>query len=161
NFQGRGSSMVSTKLRDIESGSGANPRFGTSDKIEDIHLERKNMEYLYSTGDAYIFMDNESFEQIELTKDILGDAMDYLIENSIIQIQFYQGNAVGIELPITVNLEVTYTEPGLKNATVTTSFKPATLQTGLEVGVPPFIENGEIIKVDTRTGKYIERVKNS
>lgn len=159
NFQGRGSSMLQTKLKELETGSIINNRFGTSDKIENIQLDRKNMEYLYSTGDGYVFMDNETFEQIELTKDVLDDATDFLIENMTIQVQFYEGNPVGLDLPITVPLEVTYTEPALKNATVTTSFKPATLETGLEITVPPFIETGEVVKVDTRTRKYIERAK--
>ncbi len=159
NFQGRGSSMLQTKLRDLESGSIANNRFGTSEKLEDVQLDRRNMEYLYTTGDTYVFMDQENFEQIELGTDTLGDAMDYLTETMVIQVQFHEGAPVGIELPITVDLKVTYTEPGMKNATVTTSFKPATLETGLEVGVPPFIETGEMLKVDTRTGKYLKRSK--
>ena len=157
NFQGRGSSMVQAKLKNLETGSITNNRFGTSDKIEDVHLDRRNMEYLYTTGDGFVFMDQETFEQVELTKDTLGDAMDYLIENMKIQVQFYEGNPVGIELPLNVALKVTYTEPAMKNATVTTSFKPATLETGLEVQVPPFITTGEVIKVDTRNGKYLER----
>jgi len=157
NFQGRGSSMVQAKLKNLETGSITNNRFGTSDKIEDVQLDRRNMEYLYTTGDGFVFMDQETFEQVELTKDTLGDAMDYLVENMKIQVQFYEGNPVGIELPLNVALKVTYTEPAMKNATVTTSFKPATLETGLEVQVPPFITTGEVIKVDTRNGKYLER----
>ena len=157
NFQGRGSSMVQAKLKNIETGSITNNRFGTSDKIEDVQLDRRNMEYLYTTGEGYVFMDQDTYEQVELTKETLGDAMDYLIENMKIQVQFYEGNPVGIELPLNVALKVTYTEPGMKNATVTTSFKPATLETGLEVQVPPFITTGEVIKVDTRNGKYLER----
>ncbi|MFA5479593.1 MAG: elongation factor P [Candidatus Muiribacteriota bacterium] len=158
-FQGRGSSMLQTKLRDIETGTVMNNRFSTSDKIEDIQLERRDVEYLYSTGDEYVFMDTSNYEQISLSEEILDDAIMFLKENMVIQIQFHEGRPVGIDLPITVALKVTYTEPSMKNATVTTSFKPATLETGLEVGVPPFIETGEVIKVDTRTKKYIERVK--
>ncbi|PLX19199.1 MAG: elongation factor P [Candidatus Muiribacterium halophilum] len=157
NFQGRGSSMVQAKLKNIETGSITNNRFGTSDKIEDVQLDRRNMEYLYTTGEGFVFMDQQTYEQVELTKDTLGDAMNYLIENMKIQVQFYEGNPVGIELPLNVALKVTYTEPAMKNATVTTSFKPATLETGLEVQVPPFITTGEVIKVDTRNGKYLER----
>jgi elongation factor P len=159
-FQGRGSSMIQAKLRDLDSGSIINQRFATSDKIEDVHLERRDMEYIYSTGDGYVFMDVENYEQIELGKDILGDAIDFLKENMKIQVQFYKGAPVGIELPLNVALEVTYTEPALKNATITNAYKPATLETGLEIQVPPFIQTGDVVKVDTRTKKYIERVNS-
>ncbi|MGM0608330.1 MAG: elongation factor P [Candidatus Muiribacteriota bacterium] len=159
NFQGRGSSMLQTKLKNVETGSIINNRFGTNEKVEKVILDRRDMEYLYTTGDGFVFMDTDNYEQIELTKETLGDSIDFLKENMIIQVQFHEGQPVGIELPISVALEVTYTEPALKNATVTTSFKPATLETGIEVGVPPFIETGEVIKVDTRTRKYLERDK--
>jgi elongation factor P len=117
------------------------------------------MEYLYNDGDNYYFMNTESYEQTHLTKDILGDAVDYLTPNLHIDVEFYDGRAVGIELPQTVDMEVMETEPGLKSATASSVMKPATLETGLVVHVPPFINAGEKIRVDTAEGTYLQRVK--
>jgi len=116
------------------------------------------MEYLYSDADAHYFMNQESFEQMALTEEILGDGMQYLLPNTVIKIDMYEGTPVGIELPNTVVLEVVETEPGMKGATASSSYKPAKMETGLTVQVPPFIETGTKIEIDTRENKYLRRV---
>jgi elongation factor P len=117
------------------------------------------MEYLYSDGDSFYFMNTESYEQTHIQKDVLGETVDYLIPNLQLQVEFYEGKPIGIELPATVDLEVVETEPGLKSATASSVMKPAKTETGLVVQVPPFINQGEKIRVDTAEGVYLERVK--
>jgi elongation factor P len=134
-------------------------RFRSEDRVEQAMVDEQEMEYLYKDGDQYCFMNTQDYEQIHLSKDTLGDAANYLIPNIQLKIQMYEGRAVGIDLPITVDLTVTETEPGLKSATVSNVTKPATLETGLVVQVPPFINAGEKIRVDTAEGKYLERAK--
>ena len=122
-------------------------------------METKEFEYLYSSGDEHVFMDTESFDQISFQPEILGTSMQYLLPNSKVLVQYVGGKAVSIEVPASIDLVVTDTPPSLKGATATNQYKEATLETGLKVQVPPFIQPGEKIRIDTRTGEYVERVK--
>jgi len=133
------------------------PRFRSPDPIEKITVDEVQMEYLYQDGDDYYFMNTENYEQIHLKRDTLGDSVDYLTPNLQIQVEFFDGKAVGIELPQTVELTIIETEPGLKSATASSVTKPAKTETGLVVQVPPFINEGERIKVDTAEGVYLSR----
>jgi elongation factor P len=151
--------FVQAKMRNLRTGAMIEHRFRSEDRVEQAHVDDQEMEFLYRDGDDYHFMNTESYEQIPLNKEILGDSALYLIPNIQIKVQMYEGRPVGIELPITVDLVVTETEPGLKGATVSNVTKPATLETGLVVQVPPFINAGEKIRVDTSEGKYLERAK--
>jgi elongation factor P len=132
-------------------------RFRSGDAIDKVTVDEVKMEYLYSDGDSYYFMNIENYEQTHLTKEILGDAVDYLIPNLQIQVEFFDGKAVGVELPQTVELTVVETEPGLKSASATNVTKAAKTETGLIVQVPPFINEGEKIRVDTSEGAYLSR----
>jgi elongation factor P len=132
-------------------------RFRSGDPIDKITVDEVNMEYLYQDGDSHVFMNTENYEQLYLGKDILGDAVDYLTANLQIKVEFYDGKAVGVELPQTVELKIIQTEPGLKSATASSVTKPATTETGLVVQVPPFINEGEVIRVDTSEGAYLSR----
>lgn len=149
--------FIQAKLRNIRTGAMFEYRFRSGDAIDKVTVDEVNMEFLYSEGDSYYFMNIESYEQTYLSKDILGDAVDYLIPNLQIKVEFYDGKAVGIELPQTVEMTVVETEPGLKSATATNVTKAAKMETGLIVQVPPFISEGEKIKVDTSEGAYLSR----
>lgn len=151
--------MVQTKLKSLKTGSIIEHRFRSEDKVEQAYLETHEMEYLYTDGTDYYFMNTETFEQIHLPKELLGDAIRYLISNIRLQVEFYEGRSIGVELPGSVDLKVVSTEPSLRGATVSNVNKPATLETGLVIQVPPFINEGELIRVDTSEGKYLERVK--
>jgi elongation factor P len=152
--------MVQTKLKSLKSGSIIEHRFRSEDRIEQAYLETHQMEYLYTDGTDYYFMNTATFEQIHLPMELLEDAIPYLISNIQIQVQFYEGRPIGIELPASVALKVVATEPSLRGATVSNVNKPATLETGLVIQVPPFVNEGEVIRVDTNEGKYLERVKS-
>jgi elongation factor P len=149
--------FIQAKLRNLRSGAMFEYRFRSGDAIEKITVDETEMEYLYSDGDSYYFMNTENFEQLGLNRDILGDAVDYLIPNIKIKIEFYDEKPVGVELPQTVELTVVETEPGLKSATASSVTKPAKTETGLVVQVPPFINEGEKIRVDTSEGAYLSR----
>jgi elongation factor P len=151
--------MVQTKIRHLKSGSISDHRFRSVDVVERAILDDAEMEFLYQDGDMYHFMNNETYEQIGLSEDVLGDAVSYLLPNTKLKIEMYEGLPVGIELPLTVDMTVMETEPAIKGATVSNVGKPAKMETGLIVQVPPFIGEGEKIRVDTATGSYIERVK--
>ena len=152
--------MVQTKLRNLRTGSIIDHRFRSEDRCEKAVLDDREMEFLYSDGADYHFMDTENYEQTHLNGEILGDSAKYLVANAKIHVQFYEGKALGIDLPATVDLKVVQTDPGMPSATVSNVLKPATLETGLVVGVPHFIQEGEMIRVDTTEGKYVERVRN-
>ena len=149
--------FIQAKLRNLRTGAMFEHRFRSPDPIEKINVDETEMAYLYNDGDGYYFMNTENYEQLHLNRDILGDAVDYLIPNLQIRVEFYNGKAVGIELPQTVELTVLETEPGLKSATASSVTKPAKTETGLIVQVPPFINEGEKIKVDTAEGVYLSR----
>ncbi|HEY1463532.1 MAG TPA: elongation factor P [Terriglobales bacterium] len=149
--------FIQAKLRNLRTGAMFEHRFRSPDPIEKIMVDEVEMEYLYNDGDGYYFMNTENFEQTHLTREILGDAVDYLIPNIQIRVEFFDGKAVGVELPQTVILTVLETEPGLKSATASSVTKPAKTDTGLIVQVPPFINEGEKIKVDTAEGAYLSR----
>ena len=149
--------FIQAKLRNLRTGAMFEHRFRSPDPIEKITVDEVEMEYLYNDGDAYYFMDTSNYEQTHLTKDILGDAVDYLIANLQIKVEFFDGKAVGVELPQIVELTVVETEPGLKSATASSVTKPAKTETGLVVQVPPFINEGEKIRVDTSEGAYLSR----
>ena len=131
--------------------------FRAGEKIPKAHLDRREMQYLYNDGDGYVFMDNENYEQITISADAIGDGIKWLLENMNIQVLFFQGNIIGIELPNFVELEVIETEPGIKGDTATGATKSATLETGARVQVPLFINTGDRLRIDTRTGLYMER----
>jgi len=150
-------SMVQMKLKDIKSGSVVQKRFRSNDKLEPAYLDARVMEYLYSTGAEHIFMDVKTLDQIPLSEEILEDAMKYILPNTQVNVQFYENNPLSMELPTTVTLKVTHTDPAIKGQTATNQYKPAELETGLKVNVPPFIQNDDSIKVDTRTGEYLSR----
>ncbi len=149
--------FIQAKLRNLRSGAMFEYRFRSGDAIEKISVDEVEMEYLYNDGDTYYFMNTENYEQLPLGKDILGDAVDYLISNIKIKVEFYDEKPVGVELPQTVELTVVETEPGLKSATASSVTKPAKTETGLVVQVPPFINEGEKIRVDTSEGAYLSR----
>lgn len=151
--------MVQTKLKNLKTGSAIENRFRSEDKLEKAHLEQHEMEYLYSSGTDYYFMNTENYEQLVLTSEELGDNVYYLIPNVKFVVDFYESKAVGVEPPQVVELKVVDTAPNLKSATVTNTLKPATLETGLVVNVPAFIDVGEKIRVDTTEGTYLERAK--
>ena len=149
--------FVQAKMRNLRTGTMIEHRFSSEDKVERAILDEVEMEYLYDDGEYFYFMNSENFEQLHLTKDILGDAVSYLIPQLKVSVEFYEGKPMSVELPATVDLKVIETEPGLKGATVSNVTKPAKLETGLVVQVPPFITEGEKIRVNTAEGTYQER----
>jgi elongation factor P len=152
--------IVQIKFKDIITGNGSQKRISPEDKFEDVFLDNRKMSYLYKSGDKYVFMDQETYEQPELSEDVVGDAANYLKENDECNIYFYEGEVVSLELPANVTLKVEYTEPGAKGDTVQNVTKPAKLETGLEIKVPNHIRVGDNVRVDTRTGEFVERVNS-
>jgi len=151
--------MVQTKLRDIRTGSSFEHRFRSADTVERASLEQHDMEYLYSDGAQHHFMNTENYEQIGLSEEDLGDATQWLTPGLRIQVEFYEGTPLGVELPASMELTVTSTEPTMKGATVSNVNKPATLENGVTIQVPPFINEGDRIRVSPAEGRYIERAK--
>jgi elongation factor P len=149
--------FVQAKMRNVRSGTMIEHRFSSEDKIERAALDEQKMEYLYDDGEYYYFMNTETFEQLHLTKDILGDAIQYLVPQLQVSVEFYEGKPMSVELPATVDLTVVETEPGMRGASVSNVTKAAKLETGLVVQVPPFITEGEKIRVNTAEGTYQER----
>lgn len=154
---GKGAAFVRTRLKNIKTGATVERTFNPSDKFENAVIERKDMQYLYSDGDLYYFMDVETYEQAPLNASSIGDALKFVKENEVVKILSHKGNVFGIEPPTFVELEITETEPGFKGDTATGATKPATLETGAVVKVPLFINQGDRIRIDTRTGEYMER----
>ncbi len=149
--------LAKVKLRDIRAGHTIEQTFPSDQKFTRVRLDFRSMQYLYNDGDLYYFMDEESFEQMPLSPDQLGDAINYLKEGMSVQVSSYKGELVGVELPITINLQVVDTGPDFKGDAATAGTKPATLETGITIQVPMFVNKGDIIKVDTRSGSYLER----
>jgi elongation factor P len=149
--------FVQAKMRSLRNGSMTEHRFSSEDKVERAALEEHNMEFLYDDGESYHFMNTETFEQTHLTKELLGDAVQYLVPQLNVTVEFYEGKPISVELPATIDMKVVDTEPGLKGASVSNVTKPATMETGLVVQVPPFINPGEKIRVSTAEGTYQER----
>jgi elongation factor P len=156
---GKGRAHVQTKLRKLTDGTQTEMRFRSTDDVEKVALETKEMQYLYSDGDGHHFMDTTSYEQVNLNDEMLGDAKNYLVPDSLIQMETFEGTPIGVELPPTVDLKVVETMPGIKDATASAQRKPATLETGLVIQVPSFIEQDEVIRVSTIDGSYSERAK--
>lgn len=155
---GKGAAFVRTKIKNIITGAMVEKSFNPTDKFPKAHIERKEMQYLYEDGGLYYFMDNETYEQMPLNKEQVEEAIMYLKPNDTVIIKFYKGEAFSVEAENFVELEVTHTEPGFKGDTATGATKPATLETGLVITVPLFINIGDRIRVDTRTGEYMERL---
>ena len=155
---GKGAAFVRTKLKNVINGSVLERTFNPSEKLQGAEIEKKEMQYLYADGDLYYFMDNETYEQTPLNKSDLGDTLKYLKENMNVKILSFKGNVFAVEPPIFVELEVKYTEPGFSGNTSTGATKPAELETGYSINVPLFVNTGDIIRIDTRTGEYMERI---
>lgn len=151
--------FMQTKLKNLKSGVGTEYKFRSEDRVEQATLDARSMQYLYAEGDLHTFMDTETFEQISLPREEIGDLLGYLLPNQVVEIEFFEGRPVGISPPSTVDLEVMETEPSLKGATASASYKPAKLETGITVQVPPFVQVGDRVRVDPIDGKYLERVK--
>lgn len=151
--------IVQTKLYSLKNSTYYDVRFRSADTVEVAPLDRRQMEYLYHADDVYTFMDTTTFEQVDIPKSVLGNAVNYLLPNIRIQVEFYEGRPVGIELPITVDLEIVDTEPPLKGATASASPKTATLETGIVVKVPQFLQIGDVVRIDTRDNSFVERAK--
>lgn len=151
--------LIQTKLKNLRTGIQIDQRFRAEEDVEKATLEEREMEYLYSSENEYVLMDTQTFEQLFLGPDILGDLQSYLTPNLRVMVEFHEGKPVGVEIPGAVEMEVIATEPGLRKATATASLKPATLETGLVVQVPHFIEVGDKVRVDPSSGKYMERAK--
>ena len=154
---GKGAAFVRTKYKNVITGAVVERSFNTTDKYPTAYIERKDMQYLYSDGDLYYFMDMETYEQQPIDKSKLGPAFQFVKENMEVKVLSYKGNVFGVEPPNFVELEVTETDPGFKGDTATNATKPATLETGAEIKVPLFINQGDMIRIDTRTGEYMER----
>ena len=150
--------FVQAKMRNLRSGSMIEHRFSSEDRVERAMLEEVEMEYLYDDGEYYYFMNTETYEQMHLMKEFIGDGVDYLIPQLRVQVEFYEGKPISVELPPTVDMKVMETEPGLKGATVSNVGKPAKMETGLVVSVPQFVNEGDMIRVSTSEGTYQERV---
>ena len=155
---GKGAAFVRTKLKNIKSGGVVEKTFRPTEKCPQARIDRKDMQYLYSDGDLFYFMDNESYEQIAIAKDAIGDALKFVKENEMCKVCSHNGNVFAVEAPLFVELMITETEPGFKVDTATGATKPATVETGATVQVPLFVDQGETIKIDTRTGEYLSRV---
>ena len=155
---GKGAAFVRTKMKNIVSGGVVEKTFRPTEKLELAHIDRKEYQYLYSDGDLYNFMDTENYEQIALNKDAVGDAMKFVKENEMVKMLSHNGNIFAVEPPLFVELEITETEPGFKGDTATGATKPATVETGATVSVPLFVNQHDVIKIDTRTGEYLSRV---
>lgn len=155
---GKGAAFVRTKLRNVISGGVTDTTFNPTTKLQEAVIERKEMQYLYSDGELYYFMDQETYEQIPLNYEKVEDAIKFLKENMFATIKFFKGDAFSVEAPNFVELLITQSEPGVKGNTATNAMKPATLETGAIVNVPMFVNEGDVIRVDTRTGEYMERV---
>lgn len=150
--------FVQAKLRNMRSGSMNEHRFRSEDRIEKANLDTQAMQYLYSDSEGHYFMNQETYDQVRLSDEVVGEAMKYLLPEAVIDVDFYEDNPISVELPTTVNLKIVETEPGMKGATASASYKPAKLETGLVVQVPQFVESGIVIKIDTRDDSYLERV---
>ncbi len=154
---GKGAAFVRTKIKNVITGSVVEKTFSPTDKFPQAIIERKDMEYLYNDGDLYYFMDTDTYEQMPLSKDILPDNFKFVKENVVCKVVSYKGNVFSVEPPFFIDLLVTETEPAVKGNTSTNALKNATLETGAEIKVPMFINDGEMIRIDTRTGEYMER----
>ena len=155
---GKGAAFVRTKYKNVITGAVVERSFNPTDKYPTAYIERKDMQYLYSDGDLYYFMDMETYDMLPISKDMLGDAFKFVKENMSCKVMSYKGNVFGVEPPNFVELEVTKTDPGFKGDTATGATKPATVETGAVVYVPLFVEQGDVIKIDTRTGEYLSRI---
>ncbi|MBQ8638247.1 MAG: elongation factor P [Lachnospiraceae bacterium] len=155
---GKGAAFVRTKLKDIKAGGVIERTFRPTEKFPEARIDRKDMQYLYNDGDLYYFMDQETYDQIALSSDIIGDELKFVKENEMCKVCSHNGNVFSVEAPLFVELEITSTEPGIKGNTATGATKPAIVETGATVYVPLFVDNGEKIKIDTRTGEYLSRV---
>ena len=155
---GKGPAFVRTKLKDVVSGKTVDKTWNAGVKVETATVDRRDMTYLYNDGTSYVVMDDKTYEQYELPEDKFGEASRFLLENMRVQVSFPEGEALFAELPISVDLKIEHTEPGLQGDRSTGGTKPATLETGAEIQVPLFLETGNVVKVDTRTGEYLSRV---
>ena len=155
---GKGAAFVRVKMKNVVTGAVTETSFNPTAKFEEAFVERREMQYLYNEGDLYYFMDNETYEQIPISKDTLGDDFRFVKENENVKVLSYKGSVFAVEPPLFVELEITETEPGVKGNTATNVLKPATVETGAVVYVPLFVDQGDKIKIDTRTGEYLSRV---
>ena len=150
--------FVQVRMRNLKTGNSFEHRFSSTESVERAILDTVPMEFLYSDAEGHHLMNQETYDQITLSDEVLGEALHYMLPNTVLKVDFYESTPVGIELPQTVILEVVDTEPGLKGATASSSYKPATMETGLVINVPPFVESGSKIEIDTRENKYLRRV---
>ena len=157
---GKGPAFVRTKLKDVVSGKNIDKTFNAGVKVETATVDRRDMTYLYNDGENFVVMDDKDFEQFEVPADKFGDAGQFLLENMRVQLSFHEGEILFADLPVSVDLAIQHTDPGLQGDRSTGGTKPATLETGAEIQVPLFIETGNVLKVDTRTGEYLSRVNN-
>ena len=155
---GKGAAFVRTKLKNVKNGGVVERSFRPTEKFPQARIDRKDMQYLYNDGELYNFMDAETYDQIALSKDDIGDSLKFVKENETVKICSYKGDVFAVEPPLFVELEITDTEPGFKGDTATGATKPATVETGATVNVPLFVDQGDVIKIDTRTGEYLSRV---
>lgn len=154
---GKGGAFVRTKIKNLETGQVLEQTFRGGSKVDKPDLEQKFVQFLYQEGEQYVFMDTQNYDQVYVAAEYLGDAINYLIPNIEVQLLYYKGRPIGVDLPTSIVMTVASTEPGMRGDTATGATKPATMETGLVVAVPLFIEEGERLKIDTRTGEYIER----
>lgn len=154
---GKGAAFVRTKMKNLQTGAVIERTFNAGEKVPKAHVDRRRMQFLYEADGMYVFMDTETYDQVELNIEQLGEAKNFLLENMEVAIMFFQGIVIGIDLPVAVELTVVETDPGIRGDTATGGNKPAKLETGFVVKVPLFIETGDVLRVDTRTGNYIER----
>lgn len=155
---GKGPAFVRTKLKDVVVGKTIDKTFNAGVKVDTATVDRRDMTYLYNDGSAFVLMDDKTFDQIELVPELMGDGAKFLLENSQVQVSFHEGQPLFAELPVSVDLKIEHTDPGLQGDRSTGGSKPATLETGAEIQVPLFLETGNVVKVDTRTGEYLSRV---
>lgn len=159
NTPGNWRAILQLKLKNLNTGAITINRVRPQDKVEQAYLDKREMEYIYEDADGFVFMDSENYDQVTLNREWVGDQGLYLKANNKVQVVFYEGKPISLELPATVELQVKETEPALKGATAAAQYKPATLETGLKIQVPPFVGIGEMVAVDTRTGEYLSRAK--
>jgi elongation factor P len=157
---GKGGAFVRSTLKNLRNGRVLENTFRAGEKVETVRIERRKYQYLYSEGDSLVCMDNETFEQIHVSKDLFSEGVKFLKESEEVEILFNDSEIISLEIPIFINLKVVKTEPGFKGDTATGAFKPAKLETGAQINVPLFINEGDVLRVDTRTGEYSERVKS-